>query len=114
MEQQLTNVWQTAWQSYHTTLTDKEKACIENVGSLEELMERLERISQQYRDQRRSNFPNLLARADPFITQIRSFSAIINTFIQSNPDISALVWGSLALVLEASSNLKLESMSSHE
>lgn len=44
--------------------------------------------------------PSLLAKADPLISQIQSFSTIIGTFISSHPEIAALIWGSVAFVLE--------------
>jgi hypothetical protein len=45
--------------------------------------------------------PRMLTRLAPFLSVMRSFSSVVDTFINSNPSIAALVWGSVKLLLEA-------------
>lgn len=102
MENQLQAAWEQAKQNYIATLSPKEVRAIENVGSMDDLTEKISTLQQGYQNTSSGGvpLPNLLTRAEPLILQLQSFSAIIGTFIQSNPDIAALIWGSLAFVLE--------------
>lgn len=47
-----------------------------------------------------------LNRIDPFLRNLHSFNSVINTATQSNPDIAALCWGGIKLILELSIRLK--------
>jgi hypothetical protein len=44
-------------------------------------------------------FQKLMKKIDPFLTHIQSFSHAINIYVQSNPEISGLIWGSLYLFI---------------
>lgn len=100
MERGLTRIWKDAWNIYHSELTEGERARIEQVGSLEQLMDRVTYMQASYQTPDRHFLSLMLARADPFISQLRSFSAIINILVSSHPEIAALVWGSVSIVLE--------------
>ena len=40
-----------------------------------------------------------ITRIEPFLQGVARFSGIVDTFIQCDPKISALIWGSLKLLL---------------
>jgi len=42
------------------------------------------------------------ARISPLLESIQQFSGVIETFISSHPQIAALIWGSIKLVLQVS------------
>lgn len=42
------------------------------------------------------------ARISPFLDAIQQFSGVVETFVSSHPQIAALVWGSVKLVLQVS------------
>ena len=47
----------------------------------------------------RSRFQETLRKLDPLFSHIKSFSSIVDVFVQTNPAISGLVWGSLHLAI---------------
>ncbi|KAI5780334.1 hypothetical protein DFH27DRAFT_657060 [Peziza echinospora] len=47
---------------------------------------------------------NKASKVEPFLNALQNFSSVIDTFIQSNPKIAALVWGSVKFVLLAVQN----------
>jgi hypothetical protein len=100
MEDQLASIWREAWNSYDATLSVKERSQIEKIASLDELTAHVQRSRKEYYGSKRPNLSRILARAEPFIAHLRSFSNVIATFTQAHPEIASLVWGSLALVLE--------------
>lgn len=44
--------------------------------------------------------PKLLARLDSTFQQLSFFAKSISIYVQSNPEISALIWGSVCVLLE--------------
>lgn len=40
------------------------------------------------------------ARIQPFLLNLKSFNGVIDTAIQSNPEVAALCWGGIKFVLE--------------
>ncbi|KAL8847102.1 MAG: hypothetical protein Q9221_007851 [Calogaya cf. arnoldii] len=44
-------------------------------------------------------FQKFISAIDPVLSHINSFTGIINSFVQSHPEISGLVWGSLYLLI---------------
>jgi hypothetical protein len=99
MEAQLSAIWDEARAFYAASLTVRERNLVTEVTSLEELIEKAGKLKTRYRKHR---LVVLLGKINPFLAQLRSFSQIINTLVQSHPEIAALVWGSVSLILEAS------------
>jgi hypothetical protein len=99
MEAQLQEIWNKARAFHNARLTARERKHITEVTSLEELIGKASKLNAKYR---KSKLALFLERINPFLAQLRSFSRIINTLIQSHPEIAALVWGSVSLILEAS------------
>lgn len=97
MEDQLRETWEEARQEYLGSLPKQDVRKIERVGSMVDFLSSLDTLKSKYQG---LSLPFLLAKADPFISQIQSFSTIIGTFISSHPEIAALIWGSVAFVLE--------------
>lgn len=97
MEDQLRETWERARQEYLASLPKEDIRQIETVGSMTDFLSSLDVLKSKYQGH---TLPSLLAKADPLISQIQSFSTIIGTFISSHPEIAALIWGSVAFVLE--------------
>ena len=97
MERQLSEIWDQAHQYYCVRLSEHERLQIEAFTSSEDASKQISALEAQYTAHR---VVKVLRKAHPFIAQLRSFSFIINTFVQSDPKIAALVWGPLALILE--------------
>lgn len=101
MEDQLRETWERARRGYFASLPKEDIQQIEQVGSMVDFLTRLDALKLKYQG---LPLPSMLARADPLISQIQSFSTIIGTFISSHPEISALIWGSVAFILEVEHN----------
>jgi hypothetical protein len=97
MEAQLWDIWNEARAFHNARLTARERKHVTEVTSLEELIEKASKMNATYR---KHGLVLFLERTNPFLGQLRSFSQIINTLIQSHPEIAALVWGSVFLILE--------------
>jgi hypothetical protein len=54
-------------------------------------------MEQAYKDKKSAKILKHLA---PALESIRSFGGIINTAIPANPDVAALMWGGIRLVLD--------------
>ena len=99
METQLSGIWDEARASHIASLTKHEKKYVTEATSPDELMRKAGKLKERYGKHRLVVF---LGKINPFLAQLRSFSRIINTLVQSHPEIAALVWGLISLFLEAS------------
>lgn len=97
MEDQLRETWGEARQEYLNSLPKEDIRQIEKVGSMVDFLSSLDALKLKYQG---LSLPSLLSKVDPLISQIQSFSTIIGTFISSHPEIAALIWGSVAFILE--------------
>lgn len=46
-----------------------------------------------------------LARIKPYLEKLREYHNVINVFVQAKPDIMALIWGPILLLLQTASSL---------
>lgn len=44
-------------------------------------------------------FQKFISTIDPVVSHINSFAAIINSFVQTQPEVSGFIWGSLYLLI---------------
>lgn len=72
---------------------------MEKITSQETLFQHLEALRAKYMSQ---GMAKSLRKTHALVAQLRSFTQIINIFVQSN-DIAAFVWGPLALIFEVRS-----------
>ncbi|KAF2804621.1 uncharacterized protein BDZ99DRAFT_397743 [Mytilinidion resinicola] len=95
----LERIWKEALQRYEDTLPPKRIKKMLLTPDLESLLERTKLLQSRY-----SGRPIIraLERAQPFLNTIQSFSEVVKVFLQSDPGIFALVWGSIWFVLEVS------------
>jgi hypothetical protein len=70
---------------------------MESVNSQQDLLNRMRALETKYSSKR---VVRGLKRTHTLIAQLYSFTKIINIVVQSDPNIAALVWGPLALILE--------------
>ena len=103
MEHELEAVWKIAKIRYENGLTPKHRAKLLGITSQEALLADLRVLRNNYTGVPEDT-PSMWRRLDRFVAQMRDFTHIINIYVQSNPGIASLVWGSVALVLEVSCN----------
>lgn len=99
MEGLLTSTWDEARAFHSACLTERDKVHVTEVTSLDGLIEKAKTLKTKYGKHR---LVVLLRKINPFLAQLKSFSRILGMLAQSHPEIAALVWGSVSLVLEAS------------
>jgi len=97
MNTKFEQIWAVALERYLASLKPKEIQKIEAVTSQQLLLERVKELQKRYGERR---ITRRLEQVNPFLKTLHSFSEIVKIFLQSNPTISALVWGSIYFVLE--------------
>lgn len=91
------DLWSEAIERFRQNVKPEAFAQVVEVRSLENLMKTLSDYKQRYQGKK---LPILISRSLPFLENLRSFCGVIDTMIQANPTIAALVWGSLKLILD--------------
>ena len=97
MTTEFEQIWVAALERYLASLKPKEIRKIEAVTSQQSLLERAKELQKRYGERR---ITRRLEQVNPFLTTLHSFSEVVKVFLQSNPTVSALVWGSICFVLE--------------
>lgn len=91
--------WDNTFHSICSKLPDKDRFLLlqnqrpfTSTQLYEEIRPRITKYTQH-------GFQRFIGAIDPIISHINSFTGIINSFVQSHPEISGLVWGSLYLLI---------------
>lgn len=98
-------ILQNAIDSFRTVLTPEQLAefdCIQSVPETDAVL-----VFTAELDLRRQNKKgkSIASRLFPVLQAVHSFTAIIDTFVSSNPTIAALVWGSVKMTMTVSVRL---------
>lgn len=93
--------WDQVFASVCSKLPAKEKALIlepqnQRPFTSIQLFDEVQPKAKKYTEH---GFQRLISRLDPVLSHINSFTAIINTFVQTHPEVSGLIWGSLYLLI---------------
>lgn len=91
------SAWIKAQDTYLASLTSSQIRSIRSITTQSELLNTTKEYRRRYSS---GGFAKFLDRVNPFLAQLNSFSNIIKIFVSSDPNFAALVWGSVALVLE--------------
>jgi hypothetical protein len=97
MNTEFEQIWVAALERYLASLRPREILKIEAVTSQQSLLERAKELQKRYGERR---ITRRLEQVNPFLTTLHSFSEVVKVFLQSDPTVSALVWGSICFVLE--------------
>ncbi|KAK2599011.1 hypothetical protein QQS21_005545 [Conoideocrella luteorostrata] len=89
--------WQQAFHRCRHQLDSEDAATFLVVPSYEHAQVSVEAMGKTYKGNKTIK---MLERISPLLDNLRSFSSVIYTAVQSNPVISALIWGGIKLVLE--------------
>jgi hypothetical protein len=91
------SAWIKAQDAYLASLTPNQIRSIRSITTQSELVNTTKEYRRRYNS---SGLVKHLNRVNPFLAQLNSFSDIIKTHVSSDPKFAALVWGSVAFVLE--------------
>lgn len=92
-------LWEAAFVRCRACLQSKDAAQILQVTTYDQLLESLSKHQQEHK---KRVISRALNRLEPFLLNLKSLSAIIDTFVSAKPDIAALIWGGIKLTLEVS------------
>ncbi|KAF2171407.1 hypothetical protein M409DRAFT_50853 [Zasmidium cellare ATCC 36951] len=90
-------IWVQAIDQYLKTIPREKLKQVKSINSEHSFLELSRKLKDRYATH---EVTQLVQRVSPFLTRLHSFSEVIRTFINANPEIASLVWGSVFLVLE--------------
>ncbi|KAL6410192.1 Disease resistance protein [Ilyonectria robusta] len=99
----LPDLWREAYNRCLKRLPAKDVAAVLRANSYDELKES---ISSSNRKLMNSAVRKALAKIEPFLSSIRQFFSVIDSMVQANPEIAALVWGSIKFLFELSDRIQ--------
>ena len=100
MDVELHSVWNRAKTDFLKSLPADDAVKIISICSDQSLVHEVSDLCRRYTEH---GLARRLEPLQPFTSSIRSFTRVISTFTQHDPQISLLVWGSISFVLEVSS-----------
>jgi hypothetical protein len=71
------------------------------INSAEKAWDAIERLQEE---QSRQGKLRILNRIKPFLDALQSYAAVIEVFVQVKPDVMALIWGPIKLILQLIDN----------
>ena len=95
-----TQLWQETLTSARDQLGSKGYTFATETRSREALQKHMQNLSAAYMEQ---TIPKLFHRMSPFINNLHSFSTAIDTYVNAKPEVTALLWGSLKVILNVRS-----------
>ncbi|KAJ8133572.1 hypothetical protein O1611_g62 [Lasiodiplodia mahajangana] len=91
------SLWLETYDRCLQKLPPKDVSKILQVTSYEELKDA---VSSNNQNLMNSTLPRMITKIEPFLSSIRQFFSCIDTFVSSNPQIAALIWGSIRFLFE--------------
>lgn len=91
-----------ALKSFQDCLDSEQKAELEAIRAVPDAHAVAEFTHQLDLESAKRKSRCVAARLSPFLESIQQFSGIVETFVSSHPQIAALIWGSIKLVLQVS------------
>lgn len=91
-----------AIKSFQNSLDPDQKARLEAIKAVPDAHAVAQFTHQLDQENAKRKSRCVAARISPLLESVQQFSGIVETFVTSNPQIAALVWGSVKLVLQVS------------
>jgi hypothetical protein len=98
----VTNSLEVALSEFGSVLTDDERKQLQQIKAVPDASAALVFTAKLDASNSTRRGKSIGARAYSMLQSIQQFSAIVGTFASANPDIAALVWGSVKLTILAS------------
>ena len=101
------NDWVATFQQLQSSLPAEDKALLLDASHQKPFTSAsiLESINERLEQYKRHPFQRFIGKIEPVLSHIHSFTGIINTFVQTHPEISGLFWGSLPILITVDSNI---------
>ena len=103
------NDWVATFQQLQSSLPAEDKALLLDANHQKPFTSAnlLESINERLEKYKRHPFQRFIGRIEPVLSHIHSFTGIINTFVQTHPEISGLFWGSLRILITVNRKLHI-------
>jgi hypothetical protein len=99
----LAGAFQNAKQDFLASLRDPD--LFNSVSDIKSIDEVYAFTSQLQNDQGKRQGLRNLSKIKPYLDRLREYAGVIEVFVQAKPDILALIWGPIKLLLQMSDNL---------
>ena len=99
------DVWQKATQEFRGRIENADWDLIGCCTSPEAVKQLVDKLATGYR---KSALPRFLERCNHIIDNLRPFMAAVDVFVQSDPTIASLVWGSIRSIIGVGGVLKAQ------
>ena len=96
---ELDDQWNKSFHDVCSKLPERDKAWLLQNQKPFTSTQLFEYIRPRIRKYTQHGFQKFISAIDPIVSHINSFTGIINTFVQTHPEISGLIWGSLYLLI---------------
>jgi hypothetical protein len=91
-----------ALRSFQDCLNPEQKAKLQAIKAVPDAHAVAEFTHQLDQENARRKSRCVAARISPLLESIQQFSGVVETFVSSHPQVAALIWGSVKLVLQVS------------
>jgi len=91
-----------ALKSFQDCLDPEQKAKLEAIKAVPDAHAVAEFTHQLDHENAKRKSRCVAARISPLLESIQQFSGVVETFVSSHPQVAALIWGSMKLVLQVS------------
>jgi len=90
-------IWNDAWAHYKETLSSKQLEQLRETRDYNSLVGKTRSLRERYNERR---ITRALDRINRFLSTVNTFSDVVKVFLQADPRVFALIWGSVSFVLE--------------
>lgn len=84
---------------FQTILTDAQRQKLRSIACVQDAQAVLTFTAQLDRENQLKKGRGIASRLFTVLQSVQAFAAVVDTFVSSNPEIAALVWGSIKLAL---------------
>lgn len=100
---QVSEIFEKARTNFLKEIKDpKVRTQLQNATTVDDVWEYTEKLQ---KDQGNTNRLRGLKKIGPYIERLQEYAGVIEVFVQAKPDVLALIWGPIKLLLQISSNL---------
>jgi hypothetical protein len=96
-----------ALRSFQDCLNPEQKAKLQAIKAVPDAHAVAEFTHQLDQENARRKSRCVAARISPLLESIQQFSGVVETFVSSHPQVAALIWGSVKLVLQVSQSYQV-------
>jgi len=90
-------IWNDAWAHYKETLSSKQLEQLLQTRDYNSLLDKTRSLRERYNER---GTTRAFDRINRFLSTINTFSEVVKVFLQADPRVFALIWGSVSFVLE--------------